>query len=157
MGRQQRRTRTTPVIEWVEQHLAPANDRGCRLWQMARNPKGYGVVCIGNGRTRNLSPFLWEHHHGPIPRGLLVCHHCDIPACGEIRHLFLGTAADNSADMVRKGRHVKARATLTPEQVRVIRQRLLAGESQTAIARDYRVHQASISGIATGRRWADVT
>lgn len=41
---------------------------------------------------------------GPIPAGIMVCHHCDVGNCIRPRHLFRGTARDNVADMDAKGR-----------------------------------------------------
>lgn len=49
----------------------------------------------------------WIKAHGPIPKGMFVCHRCDTPACRNVEHLFLGTHAGNMADMVRKGRQAK--------------------------------------------------
>lgn len=51
----------------------------------------------------------WEEAHGEVPLGeddrrLFVLHHCDTPACYEVSHLWLGTNADNMADMKAKGR-----------------------------------------------------
>lgn len=51
-----------------------------------------------------LARYLWEQVNGAIPDGMYVCHTCDNGQCVEITHLFLGTHADNMADMKAKDR-----------------------------------------------------
>lgn len=76
---------------------------GCRLWLGATDRCGYGVVAIGPHRHK-AHRVAWALENGPIPDGLSVLHRCDVPACVEPGHLFLGTAADNARDMGAKGR-----------------------------------------------------
>jgi hypothetical protein len=72
----------------------------CIEWRNAyRNSKGYGFH-DGEGAHR----WTWRQANGPIPPGMMVCHHCDNPGCVNLAHLYLGTAADNAADMVARGR-----------------------------------------------------
>ena len=75
----------------------------CEEWPGAVSGVGYGQRWA-QGRVVSAHRFAWEEAHGPIPEGLCVLHHCDNRRCIRVDHLFLGTRADNSLDMVRKGR-----------------------------------------------------
>jgi hypothetical protein len=70
---------------------------GCRIWRDSGH-RPYGAITISTHRL------AWELVNGPIPEGMHVLHRCDEPRCCNPDHLFLGTQAENMADMHRKGR-----------------------------------------------------
>lgn len=87
-------------------YVTPGPFTDCWLWRGYTNNKGYGLLSKG-GRGTSMSlahRISWEIHFGPIPDDLWCLHKCDTPLCCNPYHLFLGTAAENTADMLAKGR-----------------------------------------------------
>lgn len=86
--------------------------RTCWLWTAATDGHGYGVIGAGSKREGLLKAHRvsWQIHYGQIPPGLNVCHKCDVPACVNPGHLFVGTDSDNARDAISKGRFVFNRA-----------------------------------------------
>jgi len=78
-------------------------ESGCWLWKAGMNHAGYGWFNTF-GKSRLANRVSWELYCGPIPVGLKVLHHCDVPACVNPEHLFIGTDADNVRDKMQKGR-----------------------------------------------------
>lgn len=77
----------------------------CWLWQGAMFGNGYGS-CAHWGEGRHLvHRAAYRLLVGEIPDRLLVLHRCDVRNCVNPDHLFVGTHADNTRDMVAKGRN----------------------------------------------------
>lgn len=136
----------------------------CWLWTGAKDLRGYGLIGYDGllWRTHRLAWFLT---YGAIPDDLCVCHTCDVRLCCNPIHLWLGTKAQNSQDMVRKGRngaltirHAKGErvntAKLTAEQVLDIRTRFDARLVTCAqLAREYHVSHPAIRQIVKRLHW----
>lgn len=154
-------TRTPAERFWAKVNTSEPG--GCWIWTGSRTSSGYGTFGLGEG-TALAHRFSWELRHGPLPEGIFVCHHCDNPPCVNPDHMFLGTPAENSLDMLIKGRakggasgERNHSALLTEDTVCAIRDRLARGESQAAIAADYGVVKSTVGKISTGKNWRHVT
>ena len=135
----------------------------CWLWLGATSRHGYGKMKNRDRRLVFAHRFAWQLEHGPIPEGMCVCHHCDVPACVNPAHLFLGTMLDNVRDMHAKQRDNKARgeshprAKLTEASVVEIRSLVLAGISRRHVAHQFCVTHQSITKIINRKSWKHVT
>lgn len=124
-----------------------------------------GYICISlKGEKVYVHRLVWEHHHGPIPKGLNVCHKCDNPPCVNEEHFFLGTQPENVKDMMDKDRNgyvifcgeAHTQAKLSDEKViEIVKARGVI--RQVDLARTHGVSQALISAIQRKKTWRHIT
>lgn len=128
----------------------------CWLWIGAKFENGYGAIWT-NPDTQRAHRVSWEINRGPIPDGLIVCHHCDNPPCVKPDHLFLGTLSDNRRDMVNKKRGLVGalnnKAVLTEEQVFELRKLRGKPFSIGILAQEYGVSKNTIYRAISGETW----
>jgi hypothetical protein len=133
---------------------------GCWLWQGMVTPDGYGVAFIA-GKRQAAHRAAWLLFCDQIPVGMVVCHKCDVRACVNPDHLFVGTATDNVQDRVNKDRTPRGErhhaTKLTPNQVSKIKTMLAEDRMyMSEIARKFGVSISTIAGIKQGRTWRNV-
>lgn len=149
------RAKAAPLAErfWAK----VAKSEGCWEWQGNQGRHGYGRLRSTSYHSVFAHRVAWELTYGPIPDGLEVCHKCDNPPCCRPDHLFLGTSAENLADMRAKGRGARGErhgsAKLLDSQVMTIRQRLAAGANVYSLASEYDVTPDTIWLIRRRRTW----
>jgi hypothetical protein len=145
----------------------------CWPWTKECNSAGYGRFRLGRvaGQSRSVQAhrFAAETATGErIGPGLLILHSCDNPPCCNPAHLRPGTAKDNAADAIARGRlrplpyekqqrgSERPAAVLTEEDIPEIRMRLRRGDKQRDIAAAYGVTQNAIKVINLRKGWSHV-
>jgi hypothetical protein len=143
-----------------------ASGADCWQWLGCTDKNGYGYFGIkrnGKFATAEAHRIAWELRRGPIPEGMCVCHHCDNPGCCNPSHLFVGTPADNVADMDIKGRRKQpitlgeknGMHKLSWNSVSLIRLFATAGASYPFIAKRYGVTPQAVGGVVRGKTWRE--
>jgi hypothetical protein len=104
----------------------------------------------------------------PVPPGMCALHACDNPPCVNPAHLWIGTRAQNAADMKAKGRARSGygggppcgernhKAKLNTCKVQEIRRRFAAGEPSSKLAQEYGVARNTIRAVTKRQLWKHV-
>jgi hypothetical protein len=182
-GRELFCTHTDDSVACFWSKVNRGTDDDCWEWTGTRSPRwrGYGRVSSGPHRGMLAHRLAYALAVGPIPEGLLVCHHCDNRPCCNPAHLFLGTEADNTQDCIKKGRFIYpppvgaahphysvlypervlrgekiTTSKLKPDQVREIKDASSRGALSKDLAAQYGVAKSTISSIINNRWWRHI-
>lgn len=120
----------------------------CWPWTASGQASGYGSFYFA-GRLDRAHRVAWLLTNGSIPNDRFVLHRCDNPKCVNPSHLFLGSARDNSLDMVAKGRHGEQK--LTAMQAAAIR---IDTRTGALIGAEYGISKSMVNQIKRGAAWA---
>lgn len=139
-----------------------ARESGCIEYVGYKNSRGYGEFIFYGVRMRT-HRLAWELSEGRIPAGIDVLHRCDNPACCNVDHLFLGTAADNVRDATEKGKYrginrssTNGTAKLDESKVLRIFDLYRKGLNQREISEIFSIRPSQISVILSRKRWKHV-
>jgi hypothetical protein len=137
------------------------DSRGCLVWTGSCHP--YGAIHFNHKGQRywpQAHVVAWELANNiSVPANLFVLHSCDNPPCVLPAHLRLGSAAENTQDMMERNRspvgEQSKNAKLTEKDVRIIRS-LVGVVSYAVIAKSFGVSRTQVHHIATGKAWRHV-
>lgn len=130
----------------------------CVIFGGSKDEKGYGFKRRGGYLTR---AHRWAYCDmvGIHPRDLgdkVVMHLCDNPSCVNPDHLKAGTVTENNRDRMRKGRSAvgekNGKATITDDQVEIIRSRCKKWGDIKKLAEEFSVDRSTISDIVNYKR-----
>ncbi len=130
------------------------NDK-CWNWIGGTIANGYGMFWYEK-KLCKASRVVWFLTYRTWPK-LCILHVCDNPLCVNPNHLFEGNNAENSADMVKKGRQARGsrngNSKLTETDVKQIKRLLMQSVMPKTIAEQFHVSRRVISSIKTGKIW----
>jgi len=131
-------------------------ETGCRIWTGYTNADGYGRFWF-HGKLCLVHRIVYTVFYGEVASSLHILHRCDVPACINELHLYIGTDLDNHNDSIKRGRSARGekngKVKLTELQVKEIKQKLKAGHHYKVLAEQYKVHFNTIQAIKHGRMW----
>lgn len=143
-------------------------DDECWPWKGGKLSAGYGKLKFRQREYLVTRVLLEEKVGARLSSGEFALHTCDNPTCCNPAHLWRGKAADNTSDMLRKGRgrggakcvlrgENHPRAILSASAVADIKGRLEYGQRGivTRIATEYGVSIGTICRIKAKKGWLE--
>lgn len=139
-----------------EKVIKSDNENDCYGWAASLGHNGYALMWDGV-RLQRGHRWVWEQHYGEIPEGMVIRHTCNTRHCTNIRHLQLGSQADNIRDRDADGNTAKGEvhgmAKLTESDVKEIRAQRANKVKLRDIAEQFGITMANVSNIAKRRIW----
>lgn len=144
-------------MDHVKQMSDVDDETGCWNWKGSKTGSGYALYFRKRKKLRVSRAILGIIDDDSV----FACHRCDNPSCVNPGHLFIGTRSDNMRDAFQKGRlnvriavgEMSRTAKLSDADAVEIARRCAGGESQTCVAADYHISQATVSDIVCGKTW----
>lgn len=143
-----------PVADRFWEKVDKRGPDECWPWTASVKPSGYGQMGKGGkyGASVAAHRISFELAHGrPVRPGRIVMHVCDNPPCVNPSHLREGTYADNSRDMVLKGRCKQSKITrAAAARIRILR---WSGLSPKRLGEMFGIHRNTVYGVLSRRSW----
>lgn len=154
-----------PVLGWGDLYETSDMGRvrrlsGRPLKPRIKMPGGYLLVSLsrnGTHTTRTVHSLVLEAFVGPRPKGYHGAHNNGRPGDCRLENLRWATCRDNHSDKRSHGTlpvgEAHGRAKLTAGQVIEMRRRLAAGETLSALAKDFDVAIPTVFDIKSRKNW----
>lgn len=131
----------------------------CHPWLGSCDDEGYG--CFKGDLGRRAPRYAYRWYVGRLSAEEVVRHTCDNPPCVNPNHLISGTPADNTQDMIDRGRYPRGsahnQARITEEMVREIRGRYVPRKvTLKYLGAEYGLTESAIHAIISRRTWSHV-
>lgn len=134
---------------------------GCWIWTGCIDKYGYGDMTF-LGESIGTHRAAYKAWNGKIPKGKFVCHTCDLPACCNPEHLFIGTPLLNTRDAIKKGRFDSCKgenhyfSKLKDKDVEKMKRLFKESIQMKMIAKIFGVSLSTVENIKYGRNWKHV-